>query len=160
MKKLLIAFLLLASVCGAQTLTVPDLTSQMPKFFAYSTANNPIGTIKAASYTAVVYDTHSGFDGVATYTIPVAGYYRVIMHNSATFGGAGQFISYLYKNGSSIAYDNCRGDVIGIFGSTNFDFVLLLAKDDKLSGRVLEAAGGSMIGDTVYKSWFSVVKIP
>jgi hypothetical protein len=161
MKKLLIAFLLLASVCGAQTLSVPNLSTSMPKFMAYANANNPAGSAIAASYSAVVYDTNSGFDGVSTYTIPLAGYYRVTVHNSLYSGGAGGYGgATLVKNGTTLAYDAAESTAGTSFNSAVIDVVLSLSAGDKLSVTTFAAAGGSLIGDTYYRSWFSVVKIP
>jgi hypothetical protein len=99
------------AVAGTNTINLPAaagtvmVSGNMPAFSAYPSATQSIAT---ATNTKVIYgseyfDTNNCFDSTTNYrfTPTVAGYYQIIAAvRDGTGPVSGQFVSYIYKNGS------------------------------------------------------------
>lgn len=104
MKKLFVLFLLFVALTqagwcvGDSTQTLAEV-SNYPKFFAYAAVSNSFAT-GLATFTTVLYDTHGGYDGNATYTIPIAGWYDLSANNQLYKTSGGYAYCFFKKNGA------------------------------------------------------------
>lgn len=121
MKKLFVIFFLLIAVSGwcvgSSTQTLAEV-SNYPKLFAHTNAvaDTTIQAERPATYTTVVVDSHSGYDGIATYTVKVPGYYDadIVDHGNPS---ADTYLGlYIYVNGSRVSthYGSLANGSIGI----------------------------------------------
>ena len=78
LKKLFVLLFLLVAVqgwcVGSSTQTLAEV-SNYPKFLVGSNVSQVKAAGVCASFSAVTYDTHAGWDGVSTYTVRVEGWY-------------------------------------------------------------------------------------
>lgn len=87
-----------------------------------SSSNFADATSNKVNYNATTYDNYSGFNtSTNTYTCQVAGTYLVtakIRFRQASGGQSNQFLTYIYKNGSSVATTEQDGNNIYFWGYT------------------------------------------
>jgi hypothetical protein len=145
MKKLLIAFLLLASVCGAQTLTVPNIVANSPVLAVRQAADVLNYGNRAVSFDSVDIDTRSGWDGTATYTFPISGYYQ-ISYVITLNPGSNYCTIYIYKNGVNTqpCFDTYTGGTFSVASTYVGSFVA----GDQISLRASTPAATTVYGST------------
>jgi hypothetical protein len=84
-------------------------TSMAPAFSVYNSTTQTItnNTNTKVSFNTKLFDTNGNFDSTTNYrfTPTVAGYYQFnLMVRDNTGPASGQFVSYLYKNGSTVNF--------------------------------------------------------
>jgi hypothetical protein len=126
MKKLLIAFLLLASVCGAQTLEVSTLKQRM----VYVTASQAVSLSGTGQFSLVeIDDNYSAFAG-ATFTAPLDGFYTFnLIVQSGLSDGESMWVKTFFD---SVNYPEFDGYTIARGGDhtdTTVSFSRYLAKN-------------------------------
>jgi hypothetical protein len=103
MKKLLIAFLFLASMCGAQTLTVPQVSAPSQSCFVAScsmatTYTN--GSFLQASFSAELVDALGEFDVTTSVWTAAKAYPKYMVMWGGSFDSQTFLYFALYKNGA------------------------------------------------------------
>jgi len=165
MKKLLIAFLLLASMAGAQTLTVPrlDVASLSNSGFIVSASSDvTTGALASVSLSVVEFDPDSMWNGVGTGTIKVAGIYRVtfvpalydVNENAA-------WLVKIYIDGSEILSGN-TGGLAAVANIPCITRTLTLSAGQTISCAIQQTTGtGGVLGGATgwYKTSLSVVRM-
>ena len=109
------------AVAGTNTATLPAatgtvmVTGNMPAFYAYNSAGQSVSpstntkaqlNTKSSTNNATAFDTHGYFDNVTNYryTPLIAGYYLFAAGIFGTATSAVNVQTFIYKNGSQIAY--------------------------------------------------------
>ena len=96
------------------------------------------------SWNTVAFDTHAGFDGTDTWTVPVSGYYAVTVNmgsNSVAASLGNYFSAYVYKN-ASIAGQAGAADFCANTGARSYQsggsVTMYAAAGDTISARFSE----------------------
>jgi len=115
-----------------------------------------------ATYTSVIVDTNSAYDGLASYTIPLAGRYRVewVVAYSQSSGSAVNATSELWKNGAQIGQSGtiavANATVAALGGNIEVD----LSAGDILSVKLYTSSTtGNKYGTSYTIGYFKVEKM-
>lgn len=133
---------------------------------AFRTTGTPSGTLNGSPNTvtwpAATSDTHAGFNGTTTYTIPVSGYYDISASTAqnATYAAGHAVITYIRQNSTDIAVGDVRvgsASVTTVTPSASISSVYCNA-GDTITVRSQNQGTSPTYNTTVGYSYFTVTR--
>lgn len=126
-------------------------------------ANGSGGTVGAGaaalSFNSLLVDTHAGFNGTTTYTVPLSGIYRVrgVLSVNPSGASGGTVFSNIYKNGVSVSVSGTTGTTdAGQNYNVSVEYEARLNAGDTLTYVASQNTATTM---TIVSSYFAAEKL-
>lgn len=159
-----VSFWLLVPIAGwgSSVVMSNDTESRVVAFQSNGSSTSISTSVSQITWTTTAFDTHGGFNGTNTFTIPVPGYYSIAWNTqtAAVNLSTGQrYLTELYKNGAEIA-DGSRwiGNGASVIASSSGSIILKLVAGDTISLYGISSVATAISGAAV-DSYLSIQRI-